>query len=92
MATTSEIKSGLDAIASSIEQCRNDALRAKELLDNTSAVLQNLATAHADVISTVNGFTPAGAFQELSKDELAKLTTEFQSLKSAVDAASSELE
>ena len=50
-----------------------------------------LPTRFADTISTINGYAPSGAFETLAKDELSKLTSEFQALKEAVTSAKTDL-
>lgn len=86
MATASEVKAGLDDIASAIAAVRTRYASAKSSIEGGSAALGNLQTKHADVIATIDGYTPTGAFETLAKDEKAKLATEYQALKSTLDA------
>jgi hypothetical protein len=86
MATTSEIKVGLDAIAQVIAAQRAVIEKAQQNAAAASGVLGNLPTDWADLISTVQAFPSNGnAFQNVSKAELAALATEYTALKAAAD-------
>jgi ABC-type transporter Mla subunit MlaD len=87
MATPSEVKAGLDEVAQQIRASIQDRQTAKEQLQAAKDRLDGLGTNYADVITTIQGYTPTGAFESLAKDEFAKLTTEFQALASALDTA-----
>lgn len=91
MATTSEVKAGLDAIAQSIAGIKGQVEAAVTLLQGQETNLTELPAQYTDLIAEVNGYVPTGAFETLAKDELAKLTTEFQALKTQVTAALGEL-
>lgn len=88
MATTSEIKTGLDAIAAVISAQRQSMKSIKTNAAGVSGELANLPTAYSDVIGTVQAFASdtTDAFEKNAKAELAKLTTEFTALKSVADA------
>lgn len=86
MATPSEVKAGLDAASDLISGAIRMRAAGKAQLLAARNQLAALATQLADVISTINGYTPTGAFETLSKDELSKLTSEFQALKAALEA------
>ena len=86
MATTSEVKAGLDAIASEIAAVRTRFESSKSSIQGGSTALGNIPTKYADVIATINAYTPTGAFETLSQDEKAKLQTEFVALKAELDA------
>jgi flagellin-like hook-associated protein FlgL len=86
MATYSEVKKGLDDIATTIQNGQKTFDRAKAAISNVSGDLAAIPTTFADVIATIEGYTPTGAFETLTKDERSKLQTEFQALKSKVDA------
>jgi hypothetical protein len=88
MATSSEVKTGLDAIASVISEARNVVLKAQTNTDGAVASLNALPTEYADVIATINAYGTVDAFEALSKAELAKLTTEFNALVNAGGAIS----
>lgn len=92
MATTSEIKAGLDEISSAIKASRQRLTSAKENVTTQETNLSALAAKYADIITTVNAFTPTGAFETLAKDELQRLTVEFQQLQAAAASAVSDLE
>lgn len=87
MATSSEVKAGLDDISTEIRQLRFEMKRCKISITNAKNGLTNLPTKYADVVSTVQAYGTANAFEALSKAELAKLTTEFQALLAAVTTA-----
>lgn len=76
-------KAGLDDISSAIrteKQAYNSAVqRIKDALNN----LNNLPTVHSDVVDEINalGTDPS---EEVAKDELSKLTTEFTNLKALI--------
>lgn len=91
MSTTSEVKKGLDAIADRIANQQQRAADAKATLADIDAELAGLPGEFSAEIATVNGFTPTGDFESHSKDELALLTTEFQALRAAVQAAAADL-
>lgn len=86
MATASEVKTGLDKIATAIRTCRTRLAEAKENIKKQKSNLDNLPSTYADVISEISGYTPTGAMEALSKDELSKLTTEYQALLSEINA------
>ncbi|MBK9284997.1 MAG: hypothetical protein IPM51_11880 [Sphingobacteriaceae bacterium] len=87
MATTSQVKAGLDDIATEIRQIRFEAGRCKITIGNVSAALANLATKYSDVVATIQTFGTTNAFEALSKAELTKLITEYQALKADLDQA-----
>jgi hypothetical protein len=86
MATSSEVKAGLDDIATQIRGQRAALVKAIGLASAASAALTLIANDYAGVISTVNGYGTTDSFEALSKAELAKLTTEFVALKADADA------
>jgi len=86
MATTSEIKAGLDEISGKIKTVRERFEAAKNGIIASSTALGAITTAHSDVLTTIDAFTPTGAFETLAKDEKAKLQTEFVALKAQLDA------
>lgn len=85
MATPSEVKDGMNGIAQLIAGARQQRDRAKAQLLTARNQLANIPTQFADVIATINGYAPTGAFETLAKDERAKLATEFTSLKNALE-------
>jgi hypothetical protein len=86
MATSSQVKSALDAIAEAIALNRSRLVAAKGTAGEVSSTLGGLPTQYADVISTINAYTTTDAFENLSKAELAKLSSEFTGLTSAANA------
>ena len=86
MATTSEVKAGLDDIAQRIRSSRKGFALAKDAIVKTRDGLNAIPTQYADVLNTIGLYGTADAFEALSKDELAKLTTEFVALRNSIDA------
>ena len=86
MTTTSEVKSSLDSVAETIQEHRSIVKKAISNAALSSAALSALATIHAGMISTVQAYTGVDSFETLAKDELARLTAEFQALKADADA------
>jgi hypothetical protein len=91
MATTSQVKSGLDDISAVIRNGRQAAAQVKARITALEAELGAVPTTFADLLATVNAYTPSDAFETLSKAELAKLTTEFVALKAAALTAKNAL-
>ena len=93
MATSSEVKAALDDIAQSIRTERQAMANAKARIATGQGNLNLIPTTFSDALATINAYTPTGDFESLSKDELAKMTTEFTALVSqagdAVTALSS---
>ena len=85
MATTSEVKTGLDAIAGIISEQRSVLLKVKSNAALASASLDALATDYADVVATIQAYGTANAFDALTKAEFAKLVTEYTALKAVAD-------
>ena len=86
MATTSEVKAGLDEIAASIRTNRRRFEQSKAAIVTVRDALVAIPTVYADVLDTVGLYGTADAFEALSKDELAKLTTEFIALRNDINA------
>lgn len=85
MATTSEVKVGLDAIAKVISDQRAVMQKVKSNAGLASEALALLPTTYADVIDTINGYGNADAFEAHAKAEFAKLVDEFIALKADAD-------
>lgn len=86
------VKAALDAIAAQIANERAQLTKYKARFSVTEAALNNLPAQYAAAIAEINGYTPTGAFETLTKDELAKLTAEFTALKTEVTAAIADLD
>ena len=86
MATTSEVKAGLDEIAASIAAVRSRFASSKSSIEGGSAALGNIPTKYADVIATIDGYTGVDTFEDLAQAEKARLATEFVALKADLDA------
>jgi len=79
----SKVKVGLDAIAAEIENRREVLRRAKDVFTEQNARLGNIPTEYQAVITEINGYAPDNAFETAAQAELAALTVDFQTLKSA---------
>lgn len=84
-ATVSEVKTALDGIAKTIAGSISARAKVKAALLAARNQLAALPTKYADELAEINGYTPTGAFETLTKDELSKLTTEFLALKTAIE-------
>lgn len=85
MATSSEIKAGLDDIAKIIREQRAKVLGYKSDASVVSGVLAAIPTTYADVIATVQAFGTTNAFEANAKAEAAKLAAEYTALKAVAD-------
>ena len=85
MASYSEVKAGLDDVATLIRDQKAVMLKAKSNASGASTALAEVPTKYADLISTINAYGTSNASEALAKAELAKLTTEFQALKTLAD-------
>lgn len=86
MATSSQVKTGLDAIAQAIAAQRAVMEKTKSNAAGASAVLAALATDFADVVATIQGYGTTNDFEKVAKAELAKLSAEYTALKVHADA------
>lgn len=86
MATTSEIDVGMDAIAQRIYDQRQVMLKVKQNATNASTALAAIPTDFAAVLAAVNAFGTSDPYEAATKAKLAKLTTEFNALKTVTDA------
>jgi hypothetical protein len=88
----SNVKAALDDIAQSIRTERQAMTNAKARIATGQNNLNALPTTFQEAIAEITAYEGVDAFEALSKDELAKLTTEFLSLVSDADAAVTALE
>lgn len=86
MATSSQVKAGLDEIAEKIRDQRAVMEKVKSNAAGASTVLGALQTEYADVIATVQAYGTSNAFEALAKAELGKLSAEYTALKADADA------
>ncbi len=87
MATSSEVKAALDDIAHSIRTERQAMASAKARIQAAQNNLNAIPTVFSDALATIDGYTPKGDFESLSKDELAKMTAEFLALVAQASTA-----
>ena len=85
--TTSQVKSGLDALSNLIQSHQDAKESLKTALTSLESQLNAIPTDSGPLITEIGTFTPTGEFEGVAKDELAKLTTEFIALKASVTAA-----
>jgi hypothetical protein len=88
MATPSQVKAGLDAIADLISGQRAVMEKVKSNAVGASAALGAIPTNFADVIATIDAYAANSTdyFERLAKAEKAKMATEFTALKADADA------
>jgi hypothetical protein len=86
MATTSEVKAGLDDISQMIRTARQAFAQSKARIQSSRNDLANIPTTFSDVLTTIDGYAGSDAFEALAKDEKAKLATEFVALRDEMDA------
>lgn len=86
MATTSEVKAGLDEISQAIAAVRTRFEASKSSIQGGSTALGNIPTKYSDVLDTIDAYTGADVFEELAQAEKARLAIEFVALKSDLDA------
>ena len=86
MATYSEVMTGIDEISAQIRAVQTRYDSAKSTIVAGSATLGNIPTKYADVIATINAYTPTGALETLAVDQKSKLQSEFTALKATIDA------
>lgn len=86
MATSSEVKVGMDAIAARLAEQRQTMLKVKSNAQGASAALASIPADFADVIATVQAYGTTNVFEAHAKAELAKMTAEFNALKTKADA------
>jgi len=75
---TSEVKKGLDDISDGISA--NEARIAEVIaeLEAIAADYNEYPARYATLIAEVGAYAPTGAFESLCKDELGKLTAQYQ--------------
>lgn len=87
MATTTEVNKALDEISISIDSCRRTFQIAKDNIQKCSDTLTAIPTSYSDPIGTIDGYPGGDTYENYRKAELAKLTTEFQTLLNEVNQA-----
>jgi len=91
MATSSEVKAGLDEISAMIKASRQRCVSSKEMITTQETNLNAIPTRYADVLATITAYTGGDAFEDLCKAELTKMTTEFIALVGDVSLAVTDL-
>lgn len=85
MATTSEVKAGLDDIAATIRNCRKKFITCKASISAARAELAAIPTTFADVNTEITAYTGADDFENLCIAERTRLVTEYQGLRDEMD-------
>ena len=85
MATSSQVKAGLDDIATAIRAAREQMIGVQGMASSVSANLAGLATDYADVAATIQAYGTTNSFEALAKAEMAKLLAEYTALKGHAD-------
>lgn len=88
MASYSDMKTGLDAIATRIVENKNILAKAKQNGQSASGSLAAIPTDFAAVITAIDAIpaNTTNAAEMLLKAEKAKMVTEFAALKAKADA------
>jgi len=84
MATTSQVKAGLDEIAKQIRESRELYDRMKARIVSQRDALDAIPGTYGAVLAEIEAYTGADAFETVSKAELARLTTEFVALRASI--------
>ena len=92
MATSSEVKAGLDEISAMIKASRQRLVSSKLMIKTQETNLNAIPTRFSDVLGTISTYGTEDAFENLCKAELAKMTTEFLTLIADVNLAVLDLE
>lgn len=87
MATTSEVKVGLDEIAQIIRGARNVREKISTMATNAVADLNGITTNYADVIATLQAYdaTNGTAYEKAAKAEFTALQAEFAALRTELE-------
>lgn len=85
--TISQVKAGLNEIATKIAQERSRLAQAKTSITAAETALAGMPAQYGTIIADINAATGTDPFVLLSKDESAKLTAEFQALKTTATNA-----
>jgi len=91
MATSSEVKAGLDEISTMIKASRQKMVASKERVSAQEISLNSIPTVYSDVLDTVNSYGTDDIFEALCKAELAKMTSEFMALVADINLAVADL-
>jgi len=81
MATPSEVKVALDAVAVVINRERIRLGKAQNIASESAAILNDLPTEYADVVATIQAYAGGDPFEDAVTAELAALTAEFVALR-----------
>lgn len=91
MATTSEVKAGLDEVADRIRKQRAALQRAKQLINQAQSALSNIPSDYSDLITTIDNYAGDDRFELLAKDEKTRLASEFGALNTKAQNAQTAL-
>ena len=85
MATSSQVKTQLDAVAKDIADARNQIEQCKGAAGIVSQNLSALPNTYEDLVTTINAYGTTDAFEANAKATLAKLVTEYTALVADAD-------
>ncbi len=91
MATTTQVTLALNEVSGRIVNARKRMINAKTVFDIEVGVLSNLVTQYNDVITTIQAFGTVNSWEVSRKEELAKITVEFQALLADAQVAITDL-
>lgn len=85
MATSTQVETGLDEISDIISGGERELASISAKLLSLRQQLTNIPATYADVIATINGYTPTGPFEELAQDKRAKYAADFVSQRTTIE-------
>lgn len=86
MATASEVSAQLASIPKLLENSRTKLKNAQSSILGARNSLANAEVVYADLISTVNGYTPSNEFESFAQDALTEYIAERNTLKAELEA------
>ena len=92
MATTSEVKTGLDQLSIKLVDARNRAKRDQASMKTTKNILADVPTQFADIFATIDAYAGGNNFEDTAKDAKAKLISEGVTLSNKVSSADTDLD
>ena len=87
MYTTSQVKAGLDDLASEIKALQIARIDDHRDVKAHADQIAGLPTKYADLLAAVDAYTPTGVVEEMAQAEKAKFVDEFLTLKGDMDTA-----
>ncbi len=91
MATTSEVKAGLDDVATEIRNERAALKQAQARITAAANALAAIPTKYNALIATIDAYAGADDFELLAQAEKNRLAAEFNALKTKANAAKADM-